>query len=64
VLRNCRELAARQDKPEDWADFSETAQTWGKLADLHELTREARSIRRAIKEARPRRGTKPLILAT
>jgi hypothetical protein len=53
VLRNCRELAARQDKPEDWADFSETAQTWGKLADLHELTRKLEASGALLKKPGP-----------
>ena len=34
----CFERAARGGTPEDWAHFLEMAQTWEKLADLHELT--------------------------
>ena len=34
----CRERAARGGRTEDWAHFLEMAQTWEKLADLHELT--------------------------
>jgi hypothetical protein len=34
----CYERAARGGRTEDWAHFSEMAQTWEKLADLHELT--------------------------
>jgi hypothetical protein len=34
----CYERAARGGRVEDWAHFSEMAQTWEKLADLQELT--------------------------
>jgi hypothetical protein len=34
----CFERAARGGRTEDWAHFLEMAQTWEKLADLHELT--------------------------
>jgi hypothetical protein len=33
----CRERAARGGRPADWTHFLEMAQTWEKLADLHEL---------------------------
>jgi len=36
----CYERAARGGRLEDWAHFSEMAQTWEKLADLHELTKK------------------------
>jgi hypothetical protein len=36
-------LARREGKPEDWAHFSEMAQTWEKLADLHEFTQKLKS---------------------
>jgi hypothetical protein len=39
----CRELAMRGSKPEDWSHFLEMAQTWEKLADLHELTQRLKS---------------------
>jgi hypothetical protein len=39
----CYERAARGGKLEDWAHFSEMAQTWEKLADLHELTETLKS---------------------
>jgi len=39
----CRERAARGGKMEDWAHFLEMAQTWEKLADLHDLTQRLKS---------------------
>jgi hypothetical protein len=39
----CYERAARGGRPEDWSHFSEMAQTWEKLADLHELTQKLKS---------------------
>jgi hypothetical protein len=32
----CYERAAQGGRPEDWAHFSEMAQTWEKLADVHD----------------------------
>ena len=37
----CRKRAMRGD--EDWAHYVEMAQTWEKLADLHDLGRKLRS---------------------
>ena len=39
----CYERAARGGRTEDWAHFSEMAQTWEKLADLRELTERLKS---------------------
>jgi len=39
----CRELAKQMTKPEDWEAYLEMAQTWEKLADLHELSRRLKS---------------------
>jgi hypothetical protein len=36
----CYERAARGGRFDDWAHFEEMAQTWEKLADLHELTKK------------------------
>ena len=36
----CYERAKQMAKPEDWEAYPEMAQTWEKLADLHELTRK------------------------
>jgi hypothetical protein len=39
----CRDLATRENrKPEDGVHFLEMAQTWEKLADLHDLGRKLR----------------------
>jgi hypothetical protein len=40
---NCRRLAKLSPKPEDWEHFLDMAQTWEKLADLHEFGRRLRS---------------------
>jgi hypothetical protein len=39
----CYERATRGGRIEDWSHFSEMAQTWEKLADLHELTQKLKS---------------------
>jgi hypothetical protein len=39
----CYERAKQMAKPEDWEAYLEMAQTWKKLADLHELTRKLES---------------------
>ena len=39
----CYERARRGGRAEDLAHFSEMAQTWEKLADLHELTQKLKS---------------------
>ena len=39
----CYERAKQMAKPEDWEASLEMAQTWEKLADLHELTRKLKS---------------------
>jgi hypothetical protein len=40
----CRDLATQENrKPEDGVHFLEMAQTWEKLADLHELTQKMKS---------------------
>jgi hypothetical protein len=41
----------RGSKPEDWSHFLEMAQTWEKLADLHELTQRLRSSGVLLKKA-------------
>jgi len=39
----CRELAKLTARSEHWAAFLEMAETWEKLADLHELSQKLRS---------------------
>jgi hypothetical protein len=39
----CRELAKQMAKPDDLWAFLEMAQTWEKLADLHELSWKLKS---------------------
>jgi hypothetical protein len=39
----CRELAKQMAKSEDWGAFEEMAETWEKLADLHELSQRLKS---------------------
>ena len=39
----CLRLAKLAPKPEDWGHFLEMAQTWEKLASLHELSQRLRS---------------------
>jgi hypothetical protein len=39
----CRELAKQMAKPENLWAFLEMAETWEKLADLHELSQRLRS---------------------
>jgi hypothetical protein len=39
----CRELAKLTARSEHWPAFLEMAETWEKLADLHELTRKLES---------------------
>jgi hypothetical protein len=39
----CRRLAKLRAGSDHWAAFLEMAQTWEKLADLHELGRKLRS---------------------
>jgi hypothetical protein len=39
----CYELARQMAKPEDLHAFLEMAQTWEKLANLHELTQRLKS---------------------
>jgi hypothetical protein len=40
---NCRDLAKLTARSEHWAAFLEMAETWEKLADLHELSQKLRS---------------------
>jgi len=41
--QECYERATQGGRTEDWAHFSELAQTWEKLADLHDLTQRLKS---------------------
>jgi hypothetical protein len=50
----CYELAKQMAKPEDLHAFLEMAQTWEKLADLHELSDRLRSSGVLLKKPAPR----------